>query len=161
MARKSNVNPDHYKTAGRDPQGQSVGEVERQKLKEEMARLSRAIPRSVPAPRPKQPSAVPRPSGPSAEPAVKDVGENLQGSDKRGKVAMAKKRANSRHGLGSTPSTRPVAGAYGKRKAAAEILSIREEYNSRKQSQPAKKTSATKKKSPAKKAPAAKRKSAK
>jgi hypothetical protein len=43
MARKSNVNPDHYKTAGRDPQGQAVlQEVERQKFKEAAAKTSRA-----------------------------------------------------------------------------------------------------------------------
>jgi hypothetical protein len=42
MSRKSNVNPDHYKTAGRDPQGQAVlQEMQRQKLAEELARLSR------------------------------------------------------------------------------------------------------------------------
>jgi hypothetical protein len=52
MGRKSNVNPDHYKTAGRDPQGQSVlQEVERQKFKEGKAELSRAEEDSVVVPR--------------------------------------------------------------------------------------------------------------
>lgn len=50
MARKSNVNPDHYKTAGRDPQGQAVlQEVERQKLKEGQAGSSRATRKKPPA----------------------------------------------------------------------------------------------------------------
>jgi hypothetical protein len=41
VARKSNVNPDHYRTAGREPQGQAVvHEVERQKLRERKARSS-------------------------------------------------------------------------------------------------------------------------
>jgi len=36
MSRKSNVNPDHYKQAGRGRQGQDVvHEVERQKFKEQ------------------------------------------------------------------------------------------------------------------------------
>lgn len=42
MARKSNVNPNHFKTEGREPQGQAVvHEVERQQLRQERARLSR------------------------------------------------------------------------------------------------------------------------
>lgn len=42
MSRKSNVNPDHYKQAGRGRQGQGiVQEVERQKLREEEASRSR------------------------------------------------------------------------------------------------------------------------
>lgn len=49
MARKNNVNPDRYKTAGREPQGQSVfQDVERQKLGEEKARLSRSATSPVP-----------------------------------------------------------------------------------------------------------------
>lgn len=52
MARKSNVNPDHYKTAGRDPQGQAVlQEVERQKLKQGKSQLLPATAGSVPVPR--------------------------------------------------------------------------------------------------------------
>ena len=58
MARKSNVNPDHYKTAGRDPQGQAVlQEVERQKLKEGKARLPRVTASPVSAPRRKRAQA--------------------------------------------------------------------------------------------------------
>jgi len=69
MGRKSNVDPDHYKTAGRDPQGQSVlQEVERQKLKEVQARLSRATAGPVPAPRRKRASATPVVPKPSLEP---------------------------------------------------------------------------------------------
>jgi hypothetical protein len=65
MARKSNVNPDHYKTAGRDPQGQAVvQEVERQKLKEVQSRASRGMESPVPVPRRKKapaPPAAPKP----------------------------------------------------------------------------------------------------
>jgi hypothetical protein len=69
MARKSNVNPDHYKTAGRDPQGQAVlQEVERQKLKEEQARLSRATAGPDPVPRRKKAPATPAVPKPLAEP---------------------------------------------------------------------------------------------
>jgi len=69
MARKSNVNPDHYKTAGRDPQGQAVlQEVERQKLKEEQARLPRATAGPVPAPRRKRSLATPAAPKPKVEP---------------------------------------------------------------------------------------------
>jgi hypothetical protein len=68
MARKSNVNPDHYKTAGRDPQGQAVlQEVERQKLKEGQSRLLRATAGSVPAPRRTRASATPAAPKPKAE----------------------------------------------------------------------------------------------
>ncbi len=43
MSKKSNVNPNHYKTAGRDPQGQAIlQEVERQKFKEGKAIPPRA-----------------------------------------------------------------------------------------------------------------------
>jgi hypothetical protein len=48
MAKKSNVNPDHYKTAGRDPQGQAVlQEMERRKFKEGQAKSSRATAKRV------------------------------------------------------------------------------------------------------------------
>jgi hypothetical protein len=42
MSRKSNVHPDYYKTAGREPQGQAViQEVERQKFREQEAFLEK------------------------------------------------------------------------------------------------------------------------
>ena len=38
MSKNNNVNPDHYKTAGREPQGQAVAhEVERQSFAKEKA----------------------------------------------------------------------------------------------------------------------------
>lgn len=153
MAKKSNVNPDHYKTAGRDPQGQAVlQEVERQKYKEAQARLSRGTASPVAAPRRKKAltaSAAPKRLAEAAkaratEPVAKNMDHNLQSSDKRGKRSMAQKRGGSRHGLNSTPATRPVAGAYGKRKAAAEILAVREAYDSKKRSQTGKKNTAAK-----------------
>jgi hypothetical protein len=155
MGKKSNVNPDHYKTAGRDPQGQAVLQgLERQKFKEKQARLSRATARPVAPPRRKKALATPAAPKRLAEPAkarvnesvAKNMDHNLQGSGKRGKRSMAQKREDSRHGLNSTPATRPVAGAYGKRKAASEILAIREEYDTKKRSPPAKKKAAAKRK---------------
>jgi hypothetical protein len=153
MGKKSNVNPDHYKTAGREPQGQAVlQELERQKFTEKKARLSRATARPAAAPtRKKAPAtreAPKRLAGPAkalaTEPVTKNMDQNLQGSGKKGKRSMARKREGSRHGLNSTPATRPVPGAYGKRKAASEILAVREEYDSKKRSQPVKKNTAPK-----------------
>ena len=49
MSKKSNVHPDHYKTAGRDPQGQAViQEIERQKFREQEAFLERQAGRRNP-----------------------------------------------------------------------------------------------------------------
>jgi hypothetical protein len=59
-------------------------------------------------------------------------GEELQSSGKRGKQSTARKRAGSRHEFGSAPSTRPVSGAYGKRKRAKKIFELREEYDRQK-----------------------------
>jgi len=50
MSKKSNVNPDYYKTAGREPQGQAVvQEVERQKFREQEAFLEKQARRRNPA----------------------------------------------------------------------------------------------------------------
>lgn len=138
MARKNNVNPDRYKTAGREPQGQSVfQDVERQKLGEEKARLSRSATSPVPAPQRKENSAVSK--------APEDLGADLQATGPRGKVSTAQKMAGSRHGLNSTPATRPVAGAHGKQDEAAGIVARRVEYDGHKQSTPAKKKCAASK----------------
>jgi hypothetical protein len=137
MSTKSNVNPNHYKTAGRDPQGRAVlQEVERQKLTEKQAQLRRVTAKPVAAPSRKEASVAPQPQ------LAKNMDENLQASDKRGKRSMAQKRAGSRHELNSTPTTRPVAGAFGKREDAVGILAAREAYDSKKQSRTAKKNTA-------------------
>ncbi len=165
MGRKSNVNPDHYKTAGRDPQGQAVlQEVERKKFKEKQARLSHATASVVEAsPRTGKPATPAGPKTPAkprtaraTKAVAKNMDENLQASDKRGKVAMAQKRGSSRYGLDSTPSTRPIAGAYGKRKAASEILAVRDEYDEKLLAQ---KSTVAKKSPGAKKQLAAKKRS--
>jgi hypothetical protein len=167
MGSKSNVNPDHYKTAGRDPQGRSVlQEVERQKFKEGQAQLSRSSKSAVPSPGrknnpadPTVPKQLTKPAKDRAiKPVAKNIGENLQASDKTGKASMAQKKAGSRHGLNSTPATRPVAGAYGKRKAAIEIVAMRDDYDSKKQSLSAAKKSVNKEKPAANRSPAAKKK---
>jgi hypothetical protein len=67
MGKKSNVNPDHYKTAGRDPQGQAVlQEVERRKFKEGQAKLPRAT-ASRAAPKPTSASAKKRAANAAAK----------------------------------------------------------------------------------------------
>lgn len=48
MSKNNNVNPDHYKTRGREPQGQDVvHDLQRQKLTRERAQLEE---RSAPPP---------------------------------------------------------------------------------------------------------------
>ena len=45
-SKKSNVNPDHYKTAGRSPQGQDVVQkVYRQRQREQEALIERTAPK--------------------------------------------------------------------------------------------------------------------
>jgi hypothetical protein len=151
MSRKSNSNPDHYKTAGRGRQGQDViHEVERQKLKEKKARSSRAASRPAPLAGRKKPPQKSRTAEPSAEPPTtptdKDFAENLQSSGKRGKTSMAQKRSASRYGLDPIPAARAVGGAYAKRKRAAGIIAAREEYDRTKQLQAAKKKTAAQRK---------------
>jgi hypothetical protein len=51
MSKKSNVHPDYYKTAGREPQGQAViQEVERQEFREQEAFLEKQAGRRNPVP---------------------------------------------------------------------------------------------------------------
>jgi hypothetical protein len=111
MGKKSNVNPDHYKTAGRDPQGQSVlQEVQRRKYKEAQAQLSRDTAGPVAAPGKKKAAPKRRVKTPKAripKPVTENMDQNLQGSDKRGKRSMAQKRAGSRHGLNPHPPPGP------------------------------------------------------
>lgn len=48
---KNNVNPDHYKTKGREPQGQEVvHDLQRERLTREKANLERKSPRSPASP---------------------------------------------------------------------------------------------------------------
>jgi hypothetical protein len=63
MGKKSNVHPDHYKTTGRDPQGQEVVHtVHRQRLKEQRSRLKEEAKKAQPGPEPQK-----RPEGESQE----------------------------------------------------------------------------------------------
>ncbi len=51
MSKKSNVNPDHYKTRGREPIGQDVvHELERQKLTQERSELEKESAKPLPIP---------------------------------------------------------------------------------------------------------------
>jgi hypothetical protein len=51
MSKNINVNPDHYKTGGREPQGQEVvHDLQRQKLTRERANLEKQVPAPPPIP---------------------------------------------------------------------------------------------------------------
>lgn len=71
MSKKSNVNPDHYKTAGREPQGHDVlQEAERQKMRQEQAWLEQQAAGRKPNPKERE-SDQPK----SNEPAEEDAGK--------------------------------------------------------------------------------------
>jgi hypothetical protein len=127
---KSNVNPNHYKVAGRERQGEDIVQT-RHKRKHA---LSLVRDRSTPHTRTERPALIPGPPPRGAAPVraavrtakkgantaarkrnvAKKTSTNKQGSDKRGKRSTAQKRASSRHDFGPIPATSPVAGAFGK-----------------------------------------------
>jgi hypothetical protein len=125
---KSNVNPNHYKVAGRERQGENIAQIRyKQKLAENLARR-----RSEPGVGFQKPAPVQEPTSTGAvkkrtarkaagaaptlttRQAAKRASENLQRADKRGKRSTAQKRASSRHDFDPIPATRPVSGAFGK-----------------------------------------------
>jgi hypothetical protein len=127
---KSNVNPNHYKVAGRERQGEDILQTRhKQKHAKNLVRG-----RSTAHTRGERPALIPGPPPRGAAPVraavrtakkgantaakkrnvVKKASTNTQGSDKRGKRSTAQKRASSRHDLGPIPATSPVAGAFGK-----------------------------------------------
>lgn len=125
---KSNVNPNHYKVAGRERQGEDIAQIRhKQKLAENQARR-----RSEPGVRFQEPAPVQKPASTGAVKkrtarktagaapkltsgqAPKRASVNLQAADKRGKRSTAQKRASSRHDFDPIPATRPVSGAFGK-----------------------------------------------
>lgn len=125
---KSNVNPNHYKVAGRERQGEDIAQIRyKQKLAENLA-----LRRSEPGVRFQEPAPVQKPASTDAlkkrtprktaagapkrtsPQAAKRASVNLQGAVKRGKRSTAQKRASSRHDFGPIPATSPVRGAFGK-----------------------------------------------
>lgn len=129
---KSNVNPNHYKVAGRGRQGEDIEQVRhKQKYAERVVpgRSTRGARRERPAliPGPPPRGAAPlRPAKKAARTGVRKknsatrassatkASTNAQASDKRGKRSTAQKRASSRYDFGPIPATSPVAGAFGK-----------------------------------------------
>ena len=126
---KSNVNPNHYKVAGRERQGEDILQTRHKRRHA----LSLARGRSTPHTRTERPALIPGPPPRGAAPVravrtakkgantaarkrkvVKTTSTNKQASDKRGKRSTAQKRASTRHDFGPIPATSPVAGAFGK-----------------------------------------------
>ena len=134
---KSNVNPNHYKVAGRERQGEDIEQVRHKQRYAESVVPGRSTrgarrerPALIPGPPPrgaaplrtakkaastgaKKKSSAKKSSARTASSATK-ASTNAQASDKRGKRSTAQKRASSRHDFGPIPATSPVAGAFGK-----------------------------------------------
>ncbi len=101
MGKKSNVNPDHFKTAGREPQGQDVvHEVQRQQYAEAKVREKRRDPLTA------EQDLVAPPSP--------DTGGRQGVSSKKGKRSTAQKMDSARNNFDTAPAASPVAGAFGK-----------------------------------------------
>lgn len=91
---KSNVNPNHFKLAGRERQGEDIAQARhKQKHAQSLVRVryeSQAFaPKRPLAPAPPRPAAAPKPS---AKQASSTARVNVQASDKRGKRTTAQKR---------------------------------------------------------------------
>jgi hypothetical protein len=132
MSKHSNVNPDHYKTAGRERQGEDVvHEIERREAKR--LRQGEGRTRKEPAagisnrmsPAEESRDAAEHPpvdaSSPPPEDAAGRVGEQpldevreQQTSHKGGARSMAQKEASTRYPDRSAPSSRKVSGAFGR-----------------------------------------------
>jgi hypothetical protein len=131
MSRKNNVNPDHYKVAGRLRQGENI--LHNQNKSEfSQARISwerkarawrtdgmRSNEPETPAPVAKSSgrtrSRQTRPSRAEAEDrARRSDPDSEQLSGKRGSRSTSQKRAASRHDTKPMPATTPVAGAFGR-----------------------------------------------
>src|SRR5688572_10424946 len=96
---KSNVNPDHYKTAGREAQGRDLDhDAERQAYAQSVVKEKRQDPRD----------------------AVEDLErpprqtQKIQTSGKVGKRSSSQKMAAARHNAGPIPAARPAPGAFGR-----------------------------------------------
>jgi hypothetical protein len=136
MSRHSNVNPDHYKSAGRERQGEDVvHEVERReakRLESEQRRTDAKTGRPVGISNRMSPSDEARDAAqhppldtnaPPPEDAAGRVGEQpleneqeraRQTSLKAGSRSMAQKEAGTRHPDDPTPAARKVSGAFGR-----------------------------------------------
>ena len=129
---KSNVNPNHYKVAGRERQGEDIEQVRhKRRYAESMVpgrsthRARRERPALVPGPPPRgtaplrtakeaADTGAKKKSSAKKASSARKASTNAQASDKRGKRSTAQKRASSRYDFGPIPATSPVAGAFGK-----------------------------------------------
>ena len=91
MSSKNRVNPDHYKLAGRDPQGETIAH--------DRARQMLGVQRS------RARSGNPVPGGDHAVGAM---------AAKEGMASGSKKAATSHYGTRAMPATRRAAGAFGR-----------------------------------------------
>ncbi len=111
MSNKNRVNPDHYKVAGRDPQGEDfTPDLNRQAFGRETARLRdgrTAIANFIPG-------AAPVGEAPPNGAVRGSRGMGMQASAKRGVKSTSEKEGSSRHYTAPSPQTAPVAGAFGK-----------------------------------------------
>ena len=131
---KSDINPNHYKVAGRERQGEDIMQTRHKQKHAQSLVRSPSTPHTTRAERPAlSPGPPPRGAAPvraavgtakkgantaaKKKNVVKKASTNKQGSDKRGKRSTAQKRASSRHDFGPIPATSPVAGAFGKEPA--------------------------------------------
>lgn len=110
MSNKNRVNPDHYKVAGRDAQGENFTPgLNRQAFGREIARLrhGRTTTNFIPG-------AAPVGEAPPNGAARGNKGMGMQASAKRGVKSTSQKQGSSRHYTAPSPQTAPVAGAFGK-----------------------------------------------
>jgi hypothetical protein len=127
MSSKNNVNPDHYKVAGRERPGQALGQ-ENEKSRYAKARKSarRRAPGGdfIPGKHNAQISAkssgkvksrATRPSPAAAAQRAKkgEAATTQVSASKQGVRSSSRKRVTTRHGTNPIPATNPVPGAFG------------------------------------------------
>jgi len=124
---KSNVNPNHYKVAGRERQGEDIAQAwNKQKHAESLVRRRAEVGARVQTPAPQlgaaSPDAAPTRAAKTAThkaratplQATQKARVKLRGADKRSKRSGAQKRATSRDDVGTLPGTEAVVRAFGK-----------------------------------------------
>jgi hypothetical protein len=120
MSRKNNVNPDHYKIAGRDRPGE---DIIRARMKDSLSGAANMnwIPKSGGKSSGKVRSGLTRPSRAAAENrASQGITAGPQTSTKTGVVSGAKKLQSSRNFFDPDAASSPVAGAFGKTGSLSE-----------------------------------------
>jgi hypothetical protein len=121
MSKKSNVHPDHYKTAGRDPQGQAViQEVERQKFREQEAFLEKQAGRRNPAPAANRMRIPSQHRSPDTTSGQENNKEREHVNDQPPEVSAEKKPARRVAGKAkATAEKKPTRPAAAKKRASA------------------------------------------